>query len=133
MTEQPDTPAPDQPAGPACTLCGAPACVHWQRRLTDAEFADYLALEQHRRDQLTELADPQLPPPDFGPMPAPGDCIRAVYACVDHAISLDAASLIHAKGCTAPPCNCTPEPPPSPEPDPPAAQLPASWGGTGDA
>lgn len=128
MTEQPDTPAPDvQATGPACTRCGGPACVHWQRRLTDDEFADYLALEQHRRDQLTALADPQLPAPDYGPMPTPDGCTRVVYGCVQHAISLDAASLIHTKDCTAPPCNCSPEPAPAPEPEPEPAQMPPGW------
>ncbi|MCT9092855.1 hypothetical protein N4G70_28880 [Streptomyces sp. ASQP_92] len=129
MTEQPDVPVPaPQTVGPPCTQCGVPACVHWQRRLTDDELGDYLALVQHRRDELTELADPQLPPPDFGPMPCPGDVTRAVYACVDHAISIDAASLIHAKSCTAPPCNCTPEPAPQSEPEPEPQQLPPGWG-----
>jgi hypothetical protein len=129
MTEQPDTPAPDpQPTGPACSVCGAPACVHWQRRLTDAEFADYLALVQGRRDELTELADQQKPPPDFGPLPAPDEVMRTVYGCLDHAISLDAASLVHAKTCTAPPCDCTPEPAPKPEPEPDPQQLPPGWG-----
>ncbi|MGW2861942.1 hypothetical protein [Streptomyces sp. NPDC001205] len=129
MTEQPDAPVPDlQPTGPTCTLCGGPACVHWQRRLTDDEFADYLALEQSRRDQLTELSDSQLPTPNYGPMPLPADCTRAVYGCVNHAVSLDAASLIHEKTCTAPPCNCTPEPVPKPEPEPQPQQLPPGWG-----
>ncbi|MFK0182066.1 hypothetical protein ACIQVR_39650 [Streptomyces xanthochromogenes] len=128
MTEQPDGPAPDQPAGPACTLCGAPACVHWQRRLTDAEFADYLALVQGRRDELTELADQQQPPPDFGPLPAQDEVTRTIFGCLDHAIGLDAAALIHAKGCTAPPCNCTPEQAPRPEPEPNPQQMPPGWG-----
>lgn len=129
MTEQPDTPAPDvQTAGPPCTLCGAAACVHWVRRLTDDEAAAYIALEQSRRDQLTTDADPQLPAPDFGPLPAPEDCTRTVYACIDHSISLDAAALIHAKTCTAPPaCDCTPEPPPPPDPGPAPQQLPPGW------
>jgi hypothetical protein len=128
MTEQPDSPTPDiQTNGPACTRCGTNAVVHWSRRLTDNEFAAYVALEQARRDTATLLADPQLPKPDFGPLPVPTDCVRTVYACVDHAIGLDAASLVHAKTCTAPPCNCTPEPVAKPEPEPLPAPLPESW------
>ncbi|MEV8523145.1 hypothetical protein AB0451_03155 [Streptomyces sp. NPDC052000] len=141
MTEQPDVPAPiSQPTGgPACTLCGGPACVHWQRRLTDDEFTEYLHASQSRRDELTLLADSQQAPPDFGPLPLPADCTRAVYGCVNHAVSLDAASLIHTKTCTAPNakdlphCDCTPEPAPPPEPDPTPTPLPVSWGGTGKA
>ncbi|MFE9372261.1 hypothetical protein ACFYM2_21175 [Streptomyces sp. NPDC006711] len=121
-------PTPDiQPAGPPCTRCGAPAVVHWGRRLTDDEFVAYVALEQERRDRTTLLADPQLPAPVFGPMPTPADCIRTIYGCADHAIGLDAASLVHAKTCTAPPCTCTPEPTPAPEPEPAPPPLPASW------
>jgi hypothetical protein len=128
MSEQPDNPAPDiQTNGPACTRCGTSAVVHWARRLTDDEFAAYTALEQARRDNATLLADPQAPKPDFGPLPTETDCLRTIYACIDHAISLDAASLVHAKTCTAPPCDCTPEPAAQPQPTPEPAQLPASW------
>ncbi|MFG2722700.1 hypothetical protein ACGFW5_31040 [Streptomyces sp. NPDC048416] len=116
-----------QPSGAACTRCGGPAVVHWGRRLTDDEFAAYLALEQERRDRVALLADPQLPTPDFGPMPTPADCTRTIYGCAAHAIGLEAASLVHAKTCTAPPCNCTPEAAPQPAPKPTPAPLPASW------
>jgi hypothetical protein len=122
-----------QEAGPSCTLCGAQALVHWQRRLTDTEFDDYLHAVQTRRDELTLLADPQQPPPDFGPLPTPGDCTRPVYACMHHAIGQDAAARTHAKTCTAPNaatlphCDCTPEPLPAPEPDPAPQQLPPGW------
>ena len=128
MSEQPDSPTPDIPTnGPPCTQCGANAVVHWTRRLTDDEFDAYVALEQARRDNATLLADPQLPKPDFAPLPTPEDCVRTVYACADHAIGLEAASLIHEKTCTAPPCNCTPEPAPPPELEPTPAPLPDSW------
>jgi hypothetical protein len=107
--------------------------VHWQRRLTDAEFADYLHAEQTRRDQIILLSDPQLPAPDLGPLPIPGDCTTPVFACVHHAIGIDAASLVHAKTCTAPEaaklpgCDCTPEPAAPPEPAPAPQQLPPGW------
>ncbi|MEV5944433.1 hypothetical protein [Streptomyces sp. NPDC051994] len=107
--------------------------MHWQRRLTDSEFADYLHAEQTRREQIILLSDPQLPPPDLGPLPTEADCTRAVNACINHAISQDAASLVHAKNCTAPDsaklpgCNCTPEPTPTPEPEPEPQQLPPGW------
>lgn len=57
----------------------------------------------------------------------------AVYACSEHPISLDLASLIHAPSCTAPDpahlpaCGCTPEPLPQPEPDLPPVTLPTGW------
>ncbi|PJN00806.1 hypothetical protein CG740_23150 [Streptomyces sp. CB01201] len=114
-------------SGLACIRCGAPPVVHWTRRLTDDEFAAFVALEQARRDLATALADPQGPPPDFGPLPVESDNARSVYACIDHSISLDAAALVHAKTCTAPPCNCTPEPAPQPEPAPDPVELPPGW------
>ncbi|MFJ2399844.1 hypothetical protein ACIOUE_00970 [Streptomyces xanthochromogenes] len=114
-------------SGPTCAACTAAAVVHWTRRLTDEEFAAFVALEQARRDLETALADPQKPPPTFGPLPAESDNVRTIYACIDHAISLEAAALVHEKTCTAPPCNCTPEPAPQPEPDPEPVQLPPGW------
>lgn len=45
-----------------------------------------------------------------------------VYACAEHTITRDAASRVHASGCTAPDparlpdCGCKPEPLPTPEP-----------------
>jgi hypothetical protein len=121
--------------GPACAVCGGIAIVHWQRRLTSDEIAVEQAKEQARRDQLTALADPQLPPPDFGPMPDCADWTRAVYACMTHAIngSNDAGARIHQATCTAPNpadlpgCNCTPEPLPQPDPDPVPPELPPGW------
>lgn len=125
------------PAGPTCSApgCTDPAVVHWQRRLTDTEIADEQAKEQARRDRLTELADPQLPPPDFGPLPDCGDWTHIVHGCMRHAIdgSDNAGARIHASGCTAPNpgdlpgCDCTPEPVPAPTPDPPAPELPPGW------
>jgi hypothetical protein len=120
---------------PTCSAatCSDPAVVHWQRRLTPDEITQEQAREQDRRDRLIALADPQLPPPDFGPMP---DCLtytHTVYGCMRHAITRDAAALIHQAECTAPKpgdlpgCDCTPEPAPQPDPDPPAPQLPPGW------
>lgn len=125
------TPTPTP--GPLCAACGAPAIAQWQRRLTDTEFAAYVALEQERRDDRLLLADPQQPAPDFGPLPQPGDCTTPVFACGLHAITIDAAALIHAKTCTAPNgatlpgCNCTPEPAPQTEPAEQPPNLPANW------
>ncbi|MBD0743584.1 hypothetical protein [Streptomyces sp. CBMA152] len=125
-------PAP-APAGPTCSLCGQRAAVNWRRRLTDDEFTAHLALEQERRDERLLLADKKQPVPDFGPMPEPGETLRTVYGCVNHAISRESAALIHSKTCTAPAvadlpgCNCTPEPAPAPEPDPTPQQLPPGW------
>lgn len=114
--------------GPACGACGIPAVVHWQRRLTPAEIAVQQAIEQDRRDQTLLLADPQLPPPAFPPMPDFLDATRIVPACAQHSISLDAATLTHQATCAAPPtCDCTPEPPPQPTPDPPGPDLPPGW------
>ncbi|MEV5944400.1 hypothetical protein [Streptomyces sp. NPDC051994] len=143
MPVQPDQPQPAPTApGLKCAACDAPPLVHWQRRLTDTELADYIALEQARRDEQALLADQQQAPPDFGPLPTAADVTRAVHACGLHAIGIDAAALIHAKNCGAPfvgvngqvmACDCTPEPAAPPEPAPTAPRLPASWGGTGDA
>lgn len=137
MTEAPaPDAAPDTPlaVGPACNICGnQERLFQWQRRLTDTEFVNHLALEKARRDERLRLADPEQPEPDFGPMPTPADCVTPVFGCVNHAISGDAASLIHQGTCTAPDpahlpgCNCTPEPAPKPEPDPVPALLPPGW------
>ncbi|SHL75412.1 hypothetical protein [Streptomyces yunnanensis] len=136
MTEAPaPEAAPDtvQPAGPTCNACGGRAAVQWQRRLTDTEFAAHLALEQQRRDERLRLADPQQPVADFGPLPTPADCVTPVFGCATHAITADAAALVHQKTCSAPDparlpgCNCTPEPAPQPTPDPEPAPLPPGW------
>ncbi|MCI3277644.1 hypothetical protein [Streptomyces cylindrosporus] len=120
------TPAPPaMPSGPVCAACGEPAVVHWQRRPTDDELAELVAAEQSRRDERLLLADPQLPAPQFGPLPTAGDTTRIVHACAEHAIGLEAAALIHQATCTAPAagprdklrvdadevpvCDCTPE------------------------
>lgn len=124
--------------GPTCTLCGIQAgpdvwLGHWQRRLTSDEISIEQAKEQARRDQILALADPQLPPPEFGPMPDMLDYTTVVYGCKDHAIKASAAALIHAADCTAPTaadlpgCNCTPEPLPQPDPDPAQPELPPGW------
>lgn len=125
MTDPTPTPAP---LTLTCGACGAPPLVHWQRRLTDDELAAYIGLEQVRREEQVLLADPQQAPPAFGPLPTEADVTRAVHACGQHAIGIDAAALIHTKTCAAPPtCTCTPEEPPEPEPLPGPPQLPASW------
>jgi hypothetical protein len=128
---------PAAPTGPVCAACGAEAVAHWLRRLTDDELAAHVALEQAKRDERLLLADPQLPAPDFGPLPAASECTAPVFACGPHAISLDAAALVHAKTCTAPQetdlpsCDCTPEPAPEPEPaataTPARSRLPEHW------
>lgn len=128
----PDSPAP---AGPRCTACPDWAIVQWRRRLTDAELAAHITLEQEKRDERLLLADPQLPPPEFGPLPQADECTTPVFACGPHAIDMDAAALVHASSCTAPNeadlpgCDCTPEPLPEPEPvDEPAPMLlPEHW------
>lgn len=132
------SPADITPTGPSCAACGEPAIVQWRRRLTDTELAAHIALEQERRDQRRLLADPQLPPPDFGPLPQTGECTTPVFACRPHAIGMDAAALIHEAHCGAPfvgrtgalmyGCDCTPEPhPKDPEPEPEAPPLPDHW------
>lgn len=128
----PPEPTPTAPAIPTCHLCGDRAAVHWQRRLTDDELAAVQQLEQDRRDQVMALADPAQAPPTFPPLPGPQDFTTVVHGCVAHAITIEAAALIHAKTCTAPGavlpgCDCTPEPAPAPEPDPEPLLLPPGW------
>jgi hypothetical protein len=120
------------PAGPSCAACTTPAAVSWRRRPTEAELADVIAVEQARRDQELLLADPQLPAPEFGALPAGDDMTRTVYACATHAIPLGAAALVHASGCAAPhtACDCTPEAAPAPTPmddSVTARPLPDTW------
>ena len=106
------------------------ACI---ARSLDVGLCKVLALEQQRRDERLRLADPQQPVPDLGPLPSPDDCITPVFGCVSHAITADAAALVHRKTCTAPDpaqlpgCNCTPEPAPTAEPDPVPPPLPPGW------
>lgn len=126
-------PAPVAPTGPVCTACGDTAVVHWQRRLTPAEIAVEQAKEQSRRDEAVLLADPALPPPEFGPLPDCTDWTHIVHGCLAHYITRDAAARIHQAACTAPNpahtpgCDCTPEPLPPAPPEPPAAELPPGW------
>lgn len=130
-------PAPVSPVtapGPTCAACTAPAVVHWLRRPTDDEASEVIQAEQRRRDVLRQLSDPQLPPPEFGPLPSADDMTRAVYACAGHAITADAASRVHASSCTAPNdadlpgCDCTPERlPQDPVAEEPGPALPDSW------
>jgi len=131
--------APPVSSGPMCGACGDTAVVNWRRRLTFDELAEHVRLEQERREQALLLADPQLPPPVFPPLPDGTDDTRTVYACAPHAITMDGASLIHAASCTAPNdggehgCDCTPEPAPKAAPEPEAAlALPDHWLTGGD-
>jgi hypothetical protein len=108
--------------------------VHWLRRPTDDELAEVVKAEQDRRNQILLLADPQLPAPVFGPLPSAEGMTRTVYACGPHAITMDAAALIHASSCTAPNdadlpgCDCTPEAlPPAPAEEAPVRALPEHW------
>ncbi|SFF11681.1 hypothetical protein SAMN05216251_108229 [Actinacidiphila alni] len=118
-------------APPALT-CGAGDCtgtvvVHWQRRLLPDEIAAQEAIEQDRRSTILTEADPQLPAPEFPPMDF-SDSTVIVHACAQHALSIDAAAVVHQATCAAPPaCDCKPEPAPQPDPltDPPA--MPAGW------
>jgi len=137
---EPPAPAPGLalPAVPPCAACGDTAVVSWQRRLTDDELADHIGIERERREQALLLADPQLPPPAFPPLPTGDDDTRPVYSCGPHAITMDAAALVHAASCTAPNqadlpgCDCTPEPAPAPAEGNPGPALPDHWvtGGT---
>ncbi|MBP5926698.1 hypothetical protein F3K32_42590 [Streptomyces sp. LBUM 1483] len=130
------TPTPEPTpvvVGPACTTCGGAAVVNWLRRPTEAEIAEAIAVEEARRERVRLLADPQLPPPEFGPLPTGEGMTRTVYACAEHAIPLAAAALVHASSCTPANgvCACTPEtPPPAPvdgSTRPSGRPLPANW------
>ncbi|MFJ8606384.1 hypothetical protein ACIRH0_04220 [Streptomyces sp. NPDC093675] len=115
----PVPPLPPSPtpgcSGPGCLV---PPLVQWQRRPTEAELGAAVAKEQARREQLLAAADPEQPPPVFGPLPTLQDVTVSRFGCGTHAIAIDLAALIHGPDCTAPDptllpgCNCTPEPPP---------------------
>jgi hypothetical protein len=111
-----------------------PAIVHWLRRLTDDELDEVRRIESERRAEVLRLADPQLPAPAFPSLPSGEDFTRTVYACGPHAITMDAAALVHASSCTAPNdadlpgCDCTPEPAPdAPPEEEPVQALPDHW------
>ncbi|MFE2969906.1 hypothetical protein ACFXKC_40815 [Streptomyces sp. NPDC059340] len=130
----PEPPAEPAPTGPACVACGLPALVHWVRRLTDDELDEVRRVESERRAEVIRLAYPQLAPPVFPPLPTGEDFTRTVYSCGPHAITMDAAALVHASSCTAPNdtdlpgCDCTPEPAPAaPVEEIAAAPLPDHW------
>jgi hypothetical protein len=140
LTSESGIPAPAAPQspGPVCAACGGEAVVHWQRRPTDDELAEVVAVEKDRRAEIRLLADRQMAAPEFGPLPTADGMTRTVYACGAHAIVLEAASRTHLSSCTAPNdadlpgCDCTPEPLPERplEPDdeePAASRLPAHW------
>ncbi|MEU2426904.1 hypothetical protein ABZ619_38830 [Streptomyces sp. NPDC007851] len=123
----------EQPSRKPCAACDQDAVVNWLRRLTDAEVAEVVAVEEERRAEILRHADQQLPPPEFGPLPTGDGMTRTVLACAQHAITLDAAALVHQKTCTAPDpavlpgCNCTPE---ASQPEAPPAvpdDLPDHW------
>jgi hypothetical protein len=122
-----------------CAACGDDAVVNWQRRPTAEEVAHVIAVEVDRRTQLLLLADPQLPRPDFGPLPTGDGMTRSVFACGRHAITLEGAALVHESTCTAPNtdnlpgCDCTPETTvPEPFDGGSSVQLPAHWITPGD-
>jgi hypothetical protein len=139
LTPKPELPQqPTAPAGPPCAACGGEAVVHWRRRPTDDELAEFIAAEKARREEILLLADPQLPKPEFGPLPAAEGMTRTVYSCGTHAIGLEAASRVHLSSCTAPNdadlpgCDCTPEPLPmrpleSDDEEPASSRLPTHW------
>jgi hypothetical protein len=137
-------PPPFLPPGRACNACGSVAAVNWQRRLTPAEVAEAQVIEQERRTGILTVYNAILasldgsetaPPaaPQFGPMPTCTDWTRIVHGCVSHAVTLEAAALVHQASCTAPStahlpgCDCTPEAAPQAEPEPGPAPLPAGW------
>lgn len=118
----------------SCNACPEDLVVQWQRRPTDVEVAGLVAAEQERRALVLALADPAMPPPVFGPLPDAEATTIAVFACADHAISLDAAACIHSADCPAPhpdrllDCGCDPEPHPGPQPlIAPMTRLPSHW------
>ncbi|MBM9509981.1 hypothetical protein [Actinacidiphila acididurans] len=131
LAPTPDAPA--EPTAPPCGYCGGPSAVHWARRLTADEIAAEQAKEQARRNEATALADPDGPEPIWPPLPDCLDYVHAVYGCLTHYITQDAAAHIHGPGCTAPRpeltpgCDCTPEPLPEPEPEPTPPPLPPGW------
>jgi hypothetical protein len=111
--------------------------VGWSRRLTDDETAAVVEAEEKRRAWEIMLADPELGPPEFGPMPTGEGMTAPVYGCLDHAIGIEAASRIHEATCTAPnpaqlpDCDCTTETPayePLEAED--ARPLPDTWAST---
>lgn len=64
---------------------------------------------------------------------ADADSFIAVYACADHALSPEAAALMHEAGCSGPvkggACDCTPTQDGDPFTDSPAPErpLPPGW------
>ncbi len=130
-----EAPSDAVPAGPVCGACSNAALVNWRRRPTEDEVGEVVAAEQTRRDHVLLLADKQLPPPVFPPLPSADDMTRTIYACGPHAIHMEAASRIHQATCTAPnednlpDCDCTPEPHPkgAPEAELAESRLPAHW------
>lgn len=120
--------------GPVCDAdsCTATPLGQWQRRLTPDEITVEHARIQGLWDAAFLLRDQSKPDPIQPPMPDCADYTRAVYACGDHAIALDAAALIHQAECSGPDtpglpdCDCTPEPAPEPDIHEPAA-VPEHW------
>lgn len=110
------TPAPptNPQARPALqcqrSTCTAVATQHWQRQLSSAEQDSELQQELALRDEREYMA--QRPMPDFSTY------TRLVYACHEHAITPDLATLVHQLQCAGPDspdlpaCTCTPVPAP---------------------
>lgn len=126
---------PPLPSGPVCSHAGCTGRVvaQWRRRPTDGELDAHVALEETRREERLLLADPQLPPPVFPPLPSAEDTVIAVFACARHAIDIDLASRVHAADCRAPHeehlpvCDCEPEPLPESESVEETVTLPTGW------
>ncbi|WP_328962979.1 hypothetical protein [Streptomyces virginiae] len=121
----------------ACTACGADAVVQWRRLPTKDDLLMAARFEATRRAvrmaaaaRLEETVAEE--PPQLG-----GEVTVPVYACVEHALSPEAAGYVHQAACTGPgkggSCSCPvaePEFPFVPVEDPrgPAKKrLPAGW------
>ncbi|MFG2617819.1 hypothetical protein ACGFXC_09320 [Streptomyces sp. NPDC048507] len=114
----------------ACA-CGASAVVQWRRRPDTAELERIVRAEEARR--AAAQARGTVLDEDT---PAPGtDATVAVYACVDHALSPDAAAYVHEAACTGPrkggTCGCPPPAEPEfpfePAEEQQARPLPPGW------
>lgn len=99
---------------PNCNACGTNAVVQWQRRPSEAELADLVAVEQDRQTGLGLPAEQHR-------LPTADETVIAVFACAPHAIHMELAARIHAATCQAPhddhlpDCDCEPEPLPEPD------------------
>ncbi|MGW2580844.1 hypothetical protein ACWCYZ_05805 [Streptomyces virginiae] len=118
----------------ACTACGADAVVQWRRLPTKDDLEQAAAFEAIRRAvrmaaaaTLDETVAEE--PPQMG-----GEVTVPVYACVEHALSPEAAAFVHEAACTGPgkggTCGCTPPLPAFPfseAEEAPQRRLPPGW------